>query len=126
VLRDVAQRFANDADDRALDDRVELAWLTALLHLHLKAGLASQIVDQAPEGDRKIQTARLALSKRGHVLPHVHESRPRVAGCFRELRSEKRGILVESALAAFEREHDTGELLRETIVQLLRDLAPLG
>src|SRR5439155_1275889 len=63
---------------------------------------------------------------RSSALRNVHEGRASVAGRLRELGPEERGVFVERALTALEREHHTGELLRETIVQLLRDLPPLG
>ena len=126
MLRDVAQRLAHDADDRALHHRIERARLAGLLHLHVQAGLPAQVVDESTECDRKVQATRLALAQRGHVLANVHEGRASVARRLRQLGPEERGILVERALTALEREHHTGELLRETIVQLLRDLPPLG
>ena len=48
VLRDVAQRLADDADHRPLDDRLELALRAGLLHLDLQSGLPAKVVDQSP------------------------------------------------------------------------------
>ena len=48
----------------------------------------------------------------------------RVAGGLRELRPESAGVAVHGALAPLEREHHAGELLRDAVVQLLRDAPP--
>src|SRR6266566_990876 len=44
--------------------------------------------------------------------------------CLRRSSARRAGIAVERALATLEREHHAGELLRDTIVELLRDAPP--
>src|SRR4029077_16789488 len=43
-----------------------------------------------------------------------------------QLGPEQARILLERALAALEREHHSGELLREAVMDLLRDAPPLA
>ena len=63
MLRDVAERLSDDADDRALEVRVEVPLVAALLHLDLEAGLPLQIVDEPRDRRGQAKPARRALPK---------------------------------------------------------------
>jgi len=126
MLRDVAEAFADDPDEGALHERLEVALGTGLLEVDGESALPAQVVDEAGHRDGEVEPTRLlGLSERGHVLADVGERRARVARGLRELWSEDRWVTLERALAALEREHYPGELLGESIVQLLGDLPAL-
>ena len=125
MLSDVPQSLADDPDHGALDERLELPLGAGLLEVHGNPALPAKVVRKARDGHRQVQAAGIfGLTERRHVLPHVRERRARVAGRLRQLRSKRAGIAVERALATLEREHHAGELLRDTIVELLRDAPP--
>ena len=126
MLPDVAQTLADDADDGALDERLERPLGAGLFEVDGKAALPAKVVREPRDGHRQVQAARLfGLPQCRHVLADVGERRPRVARRFRELRPKHGRVTVKGALAALQREDHAGELLRDPVVQLLRDPAPL-
>src|SRR5947208_3524179 len=97
-----------------------------LVEVYVESALPAQVVDEPRYRDWEVEaSALLGLTQRGHVLTDVGERRASVARRLGELRREHRGVAVERPLASLEREHHSGELLREAIVQLLRDTPPL-
>ncbi len=126
MLRDVAQRFADDPDDRALEIRREVALAPELLHVDREPALAAKIVDEPRDRRRKAESARRALAQRAHVLAHVRERRARIARRLCELLPKDLRVALECALRTLEAEHDAGELLRQAVVQLLRDALALA
>ena len=120
VLPDVAQTLADDPNDGALDEGLERTLHAGLLEVHRDSALPAEVVREARDGHRQVQPAGLfGLPQCRHVLPHIGERRPRVPRGFRELGPERRWIAIERALAALERKDDAGELLGDTVMQLL-------
>src|SRR5207237_8376685 len=117
VLPDVAQTLADDPNDGALDERLERPLRAGLLEVHRGSALPAEVAREARDGHWQVQAAGLfGLPQRRHVLPHVGERRPRVPRGLRELRSEGARISIERALAALEREDDTGKLLGHAVM----------